>query len=77
MPHQPMNLNISLDKTTSITCDACGNDNFTQVTYLRKVSKFIAGTDHDALIPVPSFACSKCGYVNQEFKPKNLANDLE
>jgi len=77
MPQQQMNLNISLDKTTPITCDECGCDSFTQVTFLRKVSKFIAGTDHDALIPIPSFACSKCGYVNQEFQPKNLANDSE
>jgi len=77
MLQKQVNLNISLDKTISIICDECGNDKFTQVTFLRKVSKFIAGTDSDALIPIPSFACSKCGYVNKEFQPKNLANDLE
>lgn len=70
MAQQPMNLNISLDKTTSIVCDECGCESFIQVTFLRKVSKFIAGTDQDALIPIPSFACSKCGHVNDEFQPK-------
>lgn len=71
MAQQQMNLNISLDKTTPLTCDSCSNETFTQVTFLRKVSKFIAGTDHDALIPIPSFACSKCGFVNEEFQPKD------
>lgn len=73
MAQQPMNLNISLDKTTALVCEECNNETFTQVTFLRKVSKFIAGTDNDALIPVPSFACSKCGHVNDEFQPKNLS----
>lgn len=67
---QQMNLNISLDKTTPIVCDECGCESFVQVTFIRKVSKFIAGTDQDALVPIPSFACSKCGHVNKEFQPK-------
>jgi hypothetical protein len=70
MAQQAMNLNISLDKTTPIVCDECGCESFIQVTFLRKVSRFIAGTDQDALIPIPSFACSKCGHVNDEFQPK-------
>ena len=50
----------------------CGCETFKQVTFLRKVSKFIAGTEQDALIPIPSFACTNCGHVNNEFQPKNL-----
>jgi DNA-directed RNA polymerase subunit RPC12/RpoP len=69
---QNFNLNISLDKTTPIVCEECSNKSFIQVTFLRKVSKFITGTDQDALIPVPSFSCSKCGHVNVEFLPKDL-----
>ena len=65
-------LNITLDKTTAIACEECGCETFNQVTYLRKASKFLTGTDQDALIPIPSFACSKCGHVNEEFQPKNL-----
>ena len=65
-------LNISLDKTTPIICEECKNETFQSVTFLRKISKFIAGTDQDALIPIPSFACAKCGYINEEFQPKNL-----
>lgn len=69
---QNMNVNISLDKTTPLVCEKCENETFIQVTFLRKVSKFIAGTDNDALIPIPSFACLKCNHVNEEFHPKNL-----
>lgn len=71
MAQQQMNLNISLDKTLPLVCEVCNCETFTQVTFLRKVSKFIAGTDHDALIPIPSFACSKCQHVNLEFQPKD------
>jgi len=69
---QNPNLNITMDKTTPIVCDECGCETFKQVTFLRKVSKFIAGTEQDALIPIPSFACTNCGHVNNEFQPKNL-----
>ena len=69
---QNMNVNISLDKTTPLVCEECNNETFIQVTFLRKVSKFIAGTDQDALIPIPSFACLECSHVNEEFQPKNL-----
>lgn len=66
---QQQQLNISLDKTLPIDCEECGNDSFQQILFLRKVSKFLAGTAEDGVIPIPSFACTKCGYVNQEFKP--------
>ena len=65
-------LNIPLEKSTPLVCEECQNETFKQVFFLRTVSKFIAGTDQDALIPIPSFACSKCGHVNEKFQPKNL-----
>lgn len=67
---QNLNLNISLDKTLPIACEECSNETFTQVLFLRKVSKFLSGTDEDGVIPIPSFACAKCGHINQEFKPR-------
>jgi len=36
---------------------------------LRKASKFLTGTAQDALIPIPVFACGKCGHVNKDFLP--------
>ena len=72
MPQENLNMNITMDKTTPIVCEKCQNETFNQVTFLREVSKFIAGTDQDALVPIPSFACAKCGHVNEKFQPKNL-----
>jgi len=73
MNKETINLNISLDKTTPIVCDECGNETFTQVLLLRKASKFITGTTQDALMPIPTFACAKCNHVNEEFQPKDQA----
>jgi len=44
---------------------------------LRKASRFITGTAQDALIPIPVFACSKCGHVNEEFLPSQLKQQTE
>jgi uncharacterized Zn finger protein len=65
-------LNIGLDKTTAASCDECQNEVFQEGILLRKASRFLTGTSQDAVIPIPVFMCSKCGYVNEEFLPKNL-----
>jgi uncharacterized Zn finger protein len=74
---QQMNVNISLDKTTAIECEKCNNNAFQEVLLLRKASRFITGTSQDAMIPIPVFACSKCGHVNEEFLPMQLRNNAE
>lgn len=68
-------LNISLDKTTSIVCNKCKHNIFIQGVVLRKASRFLTGTAQDALIPVPVFACAKCQHVNEEFLPIQLRMD--
>jgi uncharacterized Zn finger protein len=65
-------LNISLDKTTAIICEECGNNIFQEGTMLRKASKILIGSHQDALVPIPVFVCSKCGHVNEEFIPGEL-----
>lgn len=65
-------LNITLDKTSAITCDKCSGQVFTEGLIIRKASKFVTGTTQDSIIPIPTFACSQCGHVNQEFLPKEL-----
>lgn len=72
MQQQNLNINVSLDQTTPIACEECGSETFTQVVFLRKVSRFVIGTPQDGLTPIPSFACNKCGHVNEEFQPKEL-----
>ena len=75
MDQQQMNLNITLDKTTSVVCDECGSETFQEVVLLRKASRFVTGTSQDALIPIPAFACVKCGHVNEDLLPPQLRNN--
>jgi len=75
MDQQQMNLNITLDKTTPVKCDVCENETFQEVVLLRKASRFVTGTPQDALIPIPAFACTKCGHVNEDLLPPQLRNN--
>jgi hypothetical protein len=48
--------NVKLEDTTSFKTPE-GNKIFQQGVLLRKVSKFVAGTDEDAVMPIPVFFC--------------------
>lgn len=69
-PQQPK-LNISLDKTTPVVCE-CGSQVFQEGLIIRKASKFLTGTQEDAVIPIPTFACISCGKVPEDFLPAQL-----
>ena len=64
-----------LSNTTPIVCEECGNQVFTEGTMLRRVSRILLGDSKDGVLPIPVFACSKCGHVNKEFLPKGLPED--
>lgn len=70
-----MKLNVSLDKTLPITCDECENHTFTEAVILREVSRFLTGQMQDGLVPIPVFACLKCGHVNDKFLPDELKKE--
>jgi len=72
-----MKLNFSIDKTTPIACEECGNQSFQEGVLIRKASKFLTGTSQDAIIPIPTFICAKCGHTNQEFLPVELKSQIE
>ena len=46
--------NVKLEDTTSYETPE-GNKRFQQGVLLRSVSKFVAGTDEDAVMPIPVF----------------------
>lgn len=69
---QQMKLNIAIDKTTAVVCENCENQTFTEALLLRRASRFLTGTSQDGIVPVPTFVCTKCGHVNDEFYPKEL-----
>jgi uncharacterized Zn finger protein len=61
-------INISLDQTISVVCDNCGNMYFEQQLRLQKVPAILTGQSQPTYMPIPVFACSKCGHVNKEFE---------
>jgi len=72
---QKLKVNVSLNKTVGIKCESCGSETFQEALMLRKVSKFLTGQPQDGILPIPTFVCTKCGHVNQEFYPKELIKD--
>jgi DNA-directed RNA polymerase subunit M/transcription elongation factor TFIIS len=70
-------INLSLDKTTEIKCEKCGNTTFSDAVLMRKASKFLTGTQQDSYIPIPVFACTKCQHVNIEFLPPQLRSQTQ
>ena len=69
---QQPNLNISLEQTDEVACEVCGHTYFHQALYIRKASGLLTGTGQTSYIPIPLFACDKCGHVNEEFLPKEV-----
>ena len=77
MEQEQINLNLSLDKTQEVICDKCGHNVFQEGLMLRKASKFLTGTQKDALIPLPIFSCAVCHHVNSEFLPEGIIKNEE
>lgn len=79
--NQPPRPKIDISTSKPVKCGECGYDVFLPAVKMRKISKLIAGTDQDVLLPLDTYVCGNCGEVLQELVPteiKNLeANDSE
>jgi hypothetical protein len=76
MKNDQLNLNIDIKNTLPITSPE-GNHVFVEAMVLRKVSKFVAGTKEDAIIPIPVFVDYKTGKILTELMPKELRNEYQ
>ena len=68
---QQLNINIDIKNTQPIVSED-GNQVFAEGVILRKVSRFVTGTQEDGVIPVPCFYDVKTGKVLVELLPKEL-----
>ena len=68
MNREQPGLNVDFSQTTAEVCDKCGNDTFTQVLKMRKLSALVSPSGQEAIIPMQVFSCDKCGHVNKEFQ---------
>jgi hypothetical protein len=71
-----LNVNIDIKNTQPITSPD-GNQVFQEGVILRKVSKFVTGTQEDGVIPVPVFFDVVTGKVLVELLPKELRAEFE
>ena len=68
---QQLNINIDIKNTQPVVSED-GNQVFAEGVILRKVSRFVTGTQEDGIIPVPCFYDVKTGKVLVELLPKEL-----
>lgn len=66
---------IDLSKTTSIETPS-GGKIWQQGVILRKVSRFVTGTDEDALLPIPVFYDPETKKILTDSVPKDLREEL-
>ena len=67
-PQGQHQIRIGLENSNPIVCEACKNDTFVEVNYLRRISKLLTGTPQVVVMNFPAFACSKCGHINEQFR---------
>lgn len=71
-----MQINIDLKNTQPIKSSS-GSQIFAQGVILRKVSRFVAGTDEDAIMPIPCFYDVQTGEILTETLPKEIRAEYE
>ena len=69
---QQPQINFDITQTKGVVCNECNHVHFKQVLVIRKASGLLTGTGKPTYVPIPVFACNKCGHVNSEFLPKEL-----
>jgi uncharacterized Zn finger protein len=74
---QLQNKGVDIKQTSEIKCDKCSNVTFTQGVFLRKVSALVSPEGRDAYLPIPTFYCTSCGNVNEEFVPAELKTKIQ
>ena len=72
-PGNPTRPQIDLGNTEKMELD--GNVLFQPGFILRKVSKFIAGTEEDAIIPIQVFFDPKTNKIVEQMLPKELRDE--
>jgi hypothetical protein len=73
---EQVNLNIDLKNTQGVTTPS-GDVVFQQGVLLRRVSKFILGSNEDSILPIPVFFDPISGKVLLETIPMDLREEYE
>ena len=77
-PSQQVPINaLQLAQADSVTCESCGNHTFVTVMMMKRISPIISPTGEEAIVPIQTFACNACGFVNKAFSPTIPDGDEE
>ena len=76
MSQEQLKMNVDIKQSTPIE-SADGNQIFQEAVVLRKISKFLAGTSEDAVVPIPVFIDTKTGKILIDMLPKELKAEYE
>ena len=67
-------LNVDISQTTEIFCKGCNNPIFVKAMRLRKLSSLLSPTGQEAIIPMETLVCGKCGLEWNEQNENQLEN---
>jgi uncharacterized Zn finger protein len=70
-------INLDLSNATDVVCESCGNYTFQEVVLMKKVSALVSPTGKEAIVPIPTFSCNACGFINKQFLPVKIAEQPE
>ena len=76
MEQQVQQPQIDLKNTQAVKTSE-GTSVFQQGVILRKVSKFVAGTNEDALMPIPVFYDPETNKILTDSVPKDLREEMK
>lgn len=66
---------LDINQANDVVCSQCENKFFQPVLMFKKISALLSPTGKESILPIESFACTKCGNVNSEFLPKTHTDD--
>ena len=66
-----------LAQAENVTCEHCANQTFVGVMMMKRISPIISPTGKEAIVPIQTFACNACGFVNKAFSPTIPDSDEE
>lgn len=75
MTKQQPPVNLDLSSAHDVVCDNCGNYTFNEVVLMKRISAILSPTGKDAIVPIPTFACNACGFINKQFLPVKMTEN--
>lgn len=72
---QDQRMNLDLTNAQDITCENCGNYTFQEVALMKRISALVSPTGKEAIVPIPTFACNACGFINKQFLPVRMTEE--